>query len=478
MLDYLEKYNQLPQEIRDKMSAPAVMSAIDSLEKKYGVSLAVLVMKIMTKDVDLNNIARIQEEIGIDEARTLDLIEDFKKNVFAGVPDYLGLAIDIQENESEKFYPPEPELPEEKKKRSDFLFSVKDEEEIKKLAENIKKTEAQSPTKIAEQLENIIKKSKINFGSDELKNRFKQIVSTYLRGIRNRVEVKQALIKSFESGGLGFDEDLADCIVSIANGGLENKQEIKVQAPEKIKTPDIEKEKKEGVKILKQAVARDVEYNLAAELKKKDEDRKKVLAEINRAESGETRDKFKDNIVEIDSEYELAPPPPAKVAPIKRIKVFEPKKILLSQEKIREKKTEERTERAVQPKIRTAQQKGGKIKMEDVKQIPKVMSPIDELKYMDLTVFRRLGETPGDIVKEIREKLNLLESESYAQRLEGIKAWRNSPVNKMYLDIGQQSIGDNKAIDDIIKEKKTKSGESLTSQEFEAIMDLNRSLRF
>jgi hypothetical protein len=480
MLNFLEKYNQLPQEIRDKMSTPAVMSAIDGLEKKYGVSLAALVMKIMTKEVELNNIVKIQQEIGIDEAIALDLIEDLKEKVFANVADYLGFSVDIAEEPSEQFYPPEPELPEEKKKRSNFLFSLEDEDEIKRLAESVKKTEAQPVEKIAGRLDDVIAKSKINFGSDELKDRFKQIITTYLRGIRSKVEIKQALTKPFISGGLGFDEALADNVVSIADGETENKQEIKIQAPEKIKTTDTEKEVRASQDKLQQVGARDIEYNLAAELKKKEEEKNKVLAEIKKAEEAGTKEIEKTSEkkeIKLDLGHELAPPPPAKIAPPQKIKVTTPKKPFLGRFKSETRKTEPAAKPifSAPTKARITPQKDGKVKMEDVKPMPKTMSPVDELKYLDLTNFRRLGDTPADIIKEIKDKLDLLESENYAKRLEGIKAWRISPVNKLYLDIGQKSISENKAIDDIIEKQK---GESLTKEEFDAIMDLNRILRF
>ena len=57
MFDYLKKFNQLPKDLRDKISSPAVMAAINGLEKEYGVTLASVVMKVMAKEIavaDLN----------------------------------------------------------------------------------------------------------------------------------------------------------------------------------------------------------------------------------------------------------------------------------------------------------------------------------------------------------------------------------------------------------------------------------------
>ena len=73
---------------------------------------------------------------------------------------------------------------------------------------------------------------------------------------------------------------------------------------------------------------------------------------------------------------------------------------------------------------------GGKIKMEDVKFEPKTMGPIDELRHMNLINFRRFDKDPFKAVEKIKEKISLFENE-YRKKLEGIKAWRLSPLNKL-----------------------------------------------
>jgi hypothetical protein len=120
----------------------------------------------------------------------------------------------------------------------------------------------------------------------------------------------------------------------------------------------------------------------------------------------------------------------------------------------------------------------GKKRIEDVKSIPRVMSPIEELRYLSLVNFRRLDKDPLKAVRKIVDKIKLLEDERYAKKLEGIAAWRQSAVNKIYLTIGQESISQGKPVDVIINER-TKSGkEVLTKEEFDAILRLNREIRF
>ena len=105
-------------------------------------------------------------------------------------------------------------------------------------------------------------------------------------------------------------------------------------------------------------------------------------------------------------------------------------------------------------------------------------SDVDELAEMNLVNFRRLSQSPYEAIKKIEDKVGFLEEDSYKKRLEGIKAWRQSPVNKIYLAIGQESIEQKKTVDTVIEDRKNSGKDYITVQEFNAIMDLNKGLRF
>jgi hypothetical protein len=121
---------------------------------------------------------------------------------------------------------------------------------------------------------------------------------------------------------------------------------------------------------------------------------------------------------------------------------------------------------------------GGKGKMTDVKFMPKLVGPIDELGEMDLVNYRRLNDDPKVSAATIREKISFLEEDGYAQKLAGVKAWRQSPLNRLYIEIGNESISKKTGIDDVIMARKTAEKEYLMPEEFYSIMDLNKSLRF
>lgn len=488
MLEYIQKFNNLPKDLRDKVSAPAVMSAIEELEKRYEVNLAAAVMKIMVKEIGAGDMAEcLASEFGLGGVKAKQLERDLKQKVFFNAADYLGIKkadgdekeqIDeliAQVAEKEKAASPlagsgaEADLSRQIRQpaaEAGFYFHPEDEEEIRELA---KKTDGRAQGRaladnIEGKLDEIIKKTKINFGSAILIERFKQILKTHLRGIRDKISTKQTLAKPFNSGGLGFDNDSIDRVLSIADSVAQSaKQNFAAWQPLS-QAPGVS-----GV--------RDAEYDLAAELRKKES--------------------FKAN--RLDTQHELAPllpmispqaparqPEPAKTPQTSQTPPAPPQTEPFLTQNIIVKPlpvsdygaSAEQVIIKRSDAIKAQAKPEGKPKMEDVKFMPKVFGPVDELQYMDLANFRRLAKNPANIIEKIRKKINLLEEDSFIKRLEGIKAWRNNPINRLYLRMGQASISENKPINAIIEEWQTAGRECLNNQEFEAVTDLNRELRF
>jgi hypothetical protein len=91
MLEFLQKFNNLPIELREKVSAPAVMQSISEIEKKYSISLATLIMKVMVKDIkvaDLEKYFTFEYNLADKQAELLAI--ELKKKIFFDVSDYLG----------------------------------------------------------------------------------------------------------------------------------------------------------------------------------------------------------------------------------------------------------------------------------------------------------------------------------------------------------------------------------------------------
>lgn len=446
MLEYLKKFNNLPADLKDRVSNKEAMAVIESLEKKYQIALAALVMKIMVKEVALESLVDYLKKENLSLAQADELARELKEKIFLKLGDYfLEKKEAIIEEES-------------KVKGASFFFSPEDEDEIRELAKNISKPAKPELGVSAgeEKLTEIINRAQINFGSAELSERFKKILSTYLRGIRNRVATKLTLTKPFSNGGLNFDDDSADKVLLLADKVINAQPGEKIIAPPKIKLPEQEK----------QALPeRDTPYDFS---KLKD-----------RAE------KIKADLKKLDTTHELSAPTAnqGRLAPVKP--EITPKPEIEQKLKLAAKKIEvikpEQTEQMPLIKRRFEAEnlsQNAKAKIEDVKYVPKVMGPIDEIKYMDLISWHRLGGDPFKNAEKIKNKLELLEEESYGKKLEGVKAWRLSPIFKLYLEIGSLSISENKPIDVIIEERKMAGKEYLTADEFKAIMDLNKTLRY
>jgi hypothetical protein len=113
----------------------------------------------------------------------------------------------------------------------------------------------------------------------------------------------------------------------------------------------------------------------------------------------------------------------------------------------------------------------------DVKFTPKLVGPVEELRSLKIDDFRRLSKDPKEATLKINDKIDLLQEQSFETKTAGIKAWQESEVNKMYLELLKQSL-EGRPVVEIIKDKQSKNESVLSKPEFDAIMALNRKLRF
>lgn len=115
--------------------------------------------------------------------------------------------------------------------------------------------------------------------------------------------------------------------------------------------------------------------------------------------------------------------------------------------------------------------------MQDAVYTPRLLGPIEELKSLTFEEFRRLARDPKEAVRRIQDKIRLLEEEDYTQRAAAIAAWRGSAPVKKYLGITrvmfEQGIGPEAAV-----AAQGKEPDALTLEEYNAIMDLQNSLRY
>ncbi|MFH2063073.1 MAG: hypothetical protein ABIJ46_02865 [bacterium] len=113
----------------------------------------------------------------------------------------------------------------------------------------------------------------------------------------------------------------------------------------------------------------------------------------------------------------------------------------------------------------------------DVARAPRRLTgPVEELASLTLQDFRRLSRDPSEAALKIRDKVDLLKDESFADKTAGVRAWRDSAVNRLYLETLRRSL-EGTPVEEVLTAM-AKDGEALTKPEFDALMKLNRGLRF
>ncbi|MDD5528189.1 MAG: hypothetical protein PHO56_04455 [Patescibacteria group bacterium] len=528
MLEYLEKFNNLPADVKQKISAGAVLARLEELESEYGVELANFVMRVMVGELYYKNLtANLIIEYNLAPVVANKLAKELEDKIFVSAMDYLSGAMSKKAS-------PQPEVtspfygnkaaasgPVVRRApvvapqggamtgRSPFAKAAEDkpvnpptpvnylEEDKADIAAAGKLSTALKivpEEKVNLMLGEVMNETRVSFASENLRKRFQELLLTYLRGVRTKVDVKENLLKDIASGGLKMSEPDADRILGIAQkklavdeqkfgvspgkvsarsniGGTSfifNEEEIKQAIAQRTVPPKSKPASAQAMTgkpiDLKASAARDVDYDLTA-LRKRSavaEDKPAAESDIGAVSlTGEILPQsLAKNIPSGALKITEAPKPPVIPAAAPKVEIPQPLKSADNETK------------------RTAAVVGNKKRMEDIKPAPRTMSPIDELAYMDLVNFRRLDPVPSRRVAKIEEKIALLEKEGIDKKIEGIRVWRLNPVNKTYLAMGQESISSGKTIDVIMKERKDQGLNYLSKDEFEAVMDLNNNLRF
>lgn len=450
MFDYLQQFNNLPKNLRDQISSPLVMETISKLEKKYQVDLAMTVMKVMIKSVAPKNLPTyFVGDFGLSQMAAENLTQELKSQVFIAASSHLGLdrearALDLDAD-----------------------------------------------------IDLIIKEAGLTLASSDLVQRFKGVLSTYLKGIRDKIAARDALVKATISGGLSLTSAEADRVFKVC--GEKTFKSLEVQTPRNIPPLAPQSRLDKIVAAVDNKTKVTEEYSL-----------KQALA------SGQVKRPAEMMKLPLQ-EKELSLPLASSAAPVpqaspKIIPPVEVKKVEPSME------TKANIEPQAKTEIKLAPVKAPEIKlnqplvnnrppvvpimepaakrkpiaaarpifapsiskkiMQDVRPAPKVMGPLEELQFLDLLNFRRLGKTPTEATAKIFSKIKLLEADGYDKMVAGVQAWRQSPINHLYLKTLQAAIGKGVTVKDFVISKQKEDKEALKWEEIEAILAMNSKLVF
>ncbi|MFA5420466.1 MAG: hypothetical protein WC280_00355 [Patescibacteria group bacterium] len=413
MFDYLDKFNDLSEEIKNAIDNDQSVKIIEDLERKYKVDLASIIMKVVTKDIKIESLPLVfftELKLGQDKAESLS--EELKSLLFYKIANYL----DFEHKEKEEIV------------NDDFAKDVKEGIKVEKEEELIPKLNLGR-----EQAEEVLETLKLSFR--DRNEQFLDLLTKHFKGLKSKVELREVLKKGVGVGGFSLADKMVDNVFMIVDS---------------IKKEELEKAKKEA------KVTQD------------------MIDKIDRLSHGISSEMPKHQTLPMPDSSHLLPDPEPKPEP-KPEPEPEPEPV---------KKKEEfndsallRKEPKIVKKIQDLDSNTGKIKMSDVKKM-RVMGPVDEIRYLDLVNFRRMSKNPREALEKIRAKIKLLESLDYVKMLEGIRAWRQSPVNKLYLKMFLKAGNTAMGIDYVISELRNSGKDCLNKDELEAIVEFNRSLRF
>lgn len=353
-------------------------------------------------------------------------------------------------------------------------------------AEAIKKPKVTPETFLREVLSQI----GVTFDKPELTNRLEFLLNSYLRGVRTKEQIVSTMGRSVKVGGLEMSETRATEILAAID---EKKGEISFDSAPFVEAKSLVTSAPQAASELaplpiKSATplpenVQSFKQLMAAERQRQEAERA-LLAEQDKADlakryasltgkvpttthpSLESRgDSLASVSLAVSKREELA-----KSA----AKHDETAKAVLRQAAPRPTPV---LPKLSQPSVPPSQA-GERPQVADVKYIQKLVGPIEELKTMTLVDFHRMGSDPDQVVMKIQDKIDLLKGEAYEKMIQGVKAWKESAVYRLYVAMSGEALRTGKPIETISNEWKAQGKETLTAAEVKAIVRLNTSLRF
>ncbi|NCN25623.1 hypothetical protein COT94_03220 [Candidatus Falkowbacteria bacterium CG10_big_fil_rev_8_21_14_0_10_37_14] len=451
MLELLEKFKALPDNLKNAIGAPEVTTALQNLESKYQVSLAVFIMRVMVKEIEpAEFLSYFTEEMNLGWSSARELAMDLRRSVFFCVADYLG----ITTNESAS---------------SDGGVTAKSETIA------IKQIESVAPE--VDLIDQAIKNSRLTFSSRSLTERARNVATTYLKGVRSRSASKETLLKAIDAGGLAILPAVADTFLDFLDG------------QEPVVSP-----KPAWLSGVTMPLLRDVEYDFSALPQIATINKEKLLAPVSEPML-EMPKRHSSDMVSVkkgpDVNYDFTELKPVikndtliAIEPMTASKTVVQPEVANSKQLINEEKILTPTILEPEPttplvdSVQTNYQKSdsGKVLMQDVMARPRVYTPIDELRYFTLKNLRQLSPDPVKATEMIEQKIQAITEEDFGYKVEAVSAWKQSPVNRMYLSVCTQALNEGLPIIKCLVKRRSQETDFLTDAEFEAIIKLNQRL--
>jgi len=474
MEDTIKQFILLPSHIKAAVSSPRAMEQLEAIEDRYQVKLADIVMRVACKTVPVSGIEHtLVSTLKIDEERAKEIGSDLRNTVLAQIANYLGFlpsaagqkAASAAYDASLHVDPRDPEITQHASK---LKFEPKQEG-----------FDAQAFAK------KLVSDNHLSF-DPVLAKRFEKIVEARLVDVRDKDQTKDLLMRNEKVGGMEISGPMAEQIMTVIEREHDriHALHLKVKTVSDVTPAKSSLEVKPSPELLKHPMMSHPVFKP-----------RPVQPVIPKKEALQPIRPPVKSMPPVQPQATQAAMPP--VAPIKpavsalgasrvpspqprprpdmQVPTKAPQPQGLPRVELRERPQADVPH--FMPRMFRDTDKA-KMTMSDIVPPAKLVGPVDELGMMTIKDFRMLGQSTSESASRIKEKIRMLERESYQKRYEGIKAWRNSPLMNMYLSIGRDSMEQNKNIDRIIADRQREEKETLTADEFEIIANLNSHLRF
>ena len=333
-----------------------------------------------------------------------------------------------------------------------------------------------------------------------LKKRLQNILLSYLKGVRDEVEIKDKLTRPVKVGGMDFNETQAKQTINILK---EKKTQVKItgeiiKVPQEMDFVPSAPKPEEYAQLLWRSKNKFAGSQNKTSKEKQlilQEEKKNNLSDEKLATKKETKEEKKGNLPVKKDESNLPIIKPTEEISIKKMPApKEEKKEYLPVEKvITEKETkkedlpvekilvEDLNDKATVNQIKRPPVNSNN-RINDIEQPFRVSDPINELAELTLTDFRRwtsqLDNQLSKSAERIKQKIDLLGEESLIKKIAGIQAWQRSAIYQLYLTLGRVSLEQNKPLTEIIKQRSLQNKPTLNLDEFNALVELNRQMTY
>jgi hypothetical protein len=380
------------------------------------------------------------------------------------------------------------------------------------------KRETQGKIDADQVMEQIEQNAELKLEDNVLRNRFKNIIISFLRNVRSPLETAIVLKRSPKIGGLGLSQEKAEQIMAILSSDSKKKKQGKNKEKKDVlagqdsllnrqKIVDSKKRKKliEAPLVAEELLrieTRSAHSLLEEKEKEESEEPKKEKALSNNSvndsaqekkislaseDSSPNQEKVIEDIEKAMKNFASVPEEPKEEKRVQEVTSLKNKKekkggeeldyVDIEKTSVAEGSLNSSPLPFLEKSPRDTQKNNREQQVEGISTQPKIYGPTDQLKSISLVDWRRWG-TPREAARKIEDKINLLAEDSLLKKAEGIKSWKDSEVNRLYLEIGEESINKGQPVEEIVKSRQNRGEKTLSAEEFNAVVELNQKLRF